>query len=562
MVRFSAFTLASLAGAVSALAVDHVVPTAYSATAGGASFLGPLASSDRTYQLLIHSDELTALVGQDLTGLTWRLLTSATAPWPSAQTVFAGYDVYLSASVAPASRSLTFASNVAGTQTQVRAGTLIIPPGAYTSGGSPNTFGPVIQFDQPWNYAGGHLLVELRHTGGVGGSTSVDAAGTSTAGYATLYSACWTGDYAGTAGTQGNFSVVQFRAAAPGATGACCMPNGTCSDGTTFAACRTASGVWGGQDSQCASAACPQPGACCFPDGTCSSLTTGYGCLAAGGLYQGDATTCAAANCPQPGACCAPDGTCSYVLQSLCTAPGTAWHGASVACAAVSCPVFLATPNPTSTSTLANSGIFFDLTASTALNLTQIDYFPNAAAGASVTADVYYKTGTYVGNDTNAGAWTHLPTYATTSVGGTTTPTALVLPSPIPMATGEIIGVYVVGTVGGLRYRSSTSANPVSNAQLNLESNLYRSGVFAGTATTGRRFAGWVHYTTSGGPSCYANCDGSTTAPVLNVADFTCFLNKFASGDLFANCDGSTAAPVLNVADFTCFLNKYAAGCP
>jgi hypothetical protein len=63
-------------------------------------------------------------------------------------------------------------------------------------------------------------------------------------------------------------------------------------------------------------------------------------------------------------------------------------------------------------------------------------------------------------------------------------------------------------------------------------------------------------------PSCYANCDGSTTAPALNVADFSCFLTKFASGHAYANCDGSTIEPVLNVADFSCFLSKFAAGCP
>jgi hypothetical protein len=62
--------------------------------------------------------------------------------------------------------------------------------------------------------------------------------------------------------------------------------------------------------------------------------------------------------------------------------------------------------------------------------------------------------------------------------------------------------------------------------------------------------------------SCYANCDGSTIAPVLNVNDFTCFLNLYAAGDPAANCDDSTIAPVLNVNDFTCFLNRYAAGCP
>ena len=64
------------------------------------------------------------------------------------------------------------------------------------------------------------------------------------------------------------------------------------------------------------------------------------------------------------------------------------------------------------------------------------------------------------------------------------------------------------------------------------------------------------------GAACYANCDGSTTAPVLNVADFTCFLQRFAAGESYANCDGSTAPPVLNVADFTCFLQRFAAGCP
>jgi hypothetical protein len=63
-------------------------------------------------------------------------------------------------------------------------------------------------------------------------------------------------------------------------------------------------------------------------------------------------------------------------------------------------------------------------------------------------------------------------------------------------------------------------------------------------------------------PACYANCDGSTTPPVLNVRDFTCFLQRYAAGDSYANCDGSTVPPVLNVADFTCFLQKFGAGCP
>jgi hypothetical protein len=71
-----------------------------------------------------------------------------------------------------------------------------------------------------------------------------------------------------------------------------------------------------------------------------------------------------------------------------------------------------------------------------------------------------------------------------------------------------------------------------------------------------------ARYSTGAPAACYANCDNSTTVPALNVADFTCFLNRFAAGESYANCDNSTTQPTLNVADFTCFLQQFAAGCP
>src|SRR5262249_26220098 len=67
--------------------------------------------------------------------------------------------------------------------------------------------------------------------------------------------------------------------------------------------------------------------------------------------------------------------------------------------------------------------------------------------------------------------------------------------------------------------------------------------------------------TVSGPAGCYANCDNSTTTPVLNVNDFICFQTKFAAGDSYANCDGSSVPPVLNVNDFICFQSKFAGGC-
>ncbi len=62
-------------------------------------------------------------------------------------------------------------------------------------------------------------------------------------------------------------------------------------------------------------------------------------------------------------------------------------------------------------------------------------------------------------------------------------------------------------------------------------------------------------------PSCYPNCDASTTTPVLTANDFQCFLNSFALGSSAANCDGSTTPPVLTANDFQCFLITFAAGC-
>jgi hypothetical protein len=72
-------------------------------------------------------------------------------------------------------------------------------------------------------------------------------------------------------------------------------------------------------------------------------------------------------------------------------------------------------------------------------------------------------------------------------------------------------------------------------------------GTVSGTAQ-------WV-----GCPNCYANCDLSTQAPTLNVADFICFINKYAAKDPYANC---TVDAAIDINDFNCFLNKFAAGCP
>jgi len=188
----------------------EVIPPEYTSITGTATFTGPLANTPRTYQLLIQNTQLTALVGENITAISWRLPASATSNWPAADVSIASYDIYLSASVEPINRSLTFINNIVGPQRLVRSGILNITDSTYRFGGSPNEFGPEITFDSAYLYTGGNLLIELRQSGFTGTTRTVDAIGTSISGYGTLFSACWGSGYTATSGSQGNFSVVKI----------------------------------------------------------------------------------------------------------------------------------------------------------------------------------------------------------------------------------------------------------------------------------------------------------------------------------------------------------------
>ncbi len=189
----------------------EVLPPEYKTIPGTSTFTGPLAASARAYQLLIHENLLTNLLNKEIVGISWRQPASSTAAWPTSVVNFITYDIYLSGSVPPNERSLTFANNVVGTQKLVRNGSLQIVENSYPFGSSPNEFGPEIPFNQSYSYNGGHLLIEIRHQGFSGTSRSVDAVSTSTAGYGTLFSGLWQSSYTPTTGTQGNFSILKLR---------------------------------------------------------------------------------------------------------------------------------------------------------------------------------------------------------------------------------------------------------------------------------------------------------------------------------------------------------------
>jgi hypothetical protein len=110
--------------------------------------------------------------------------------------------------------------------------------------------------------------------------------------------------------------------------------------------------------------------------------------------------------------------------------------------------------------------------------------------------------------------------------------------------------------ITAMNMRSDLGIPVLSEAEI-----LARAGlVYGGQNTLEMQIGPYSDYIENFG--CYSNCDRSTGIPILNVEDFTCFINLFAQGDPRANCDESTAPPALNVEDFTCFINRFAQGCP
>jgi hypothetical protein len=141
--------------------------------------------------------------------------------------------------------------------------------------------------------------------------------------------------------------------------------------------------------------------------------------------------------------------------------------------------------------------------------------------------------------------------------GGPTSSTLVSIPGDgsIQLVQGQVywLVLFAINTADGTWSQNNTGANALRALSRNQGASW----------TYGTLNAPAFRITVHGGPAvCYPNCDASTVAPILNVGDFTCFLQRFAAGESYANCDNSTVQPVLNVGDFTCFLQRFAAGCP
>lgn len=197
---------------------DVVVPNAFAATEAPSTFsLTSTTAGGRTYQMTIAASQLSGQVGENLTGIQWRLNNAATAAWPSVLTSYTQWDIAIGPGVAPSAMSNTFASNFTAGTTTVRSGPHSFNAGDFAIGGSgstPNPWGPTLVFTTNYLYTGGDLCLEMRFSAQSGATNqpALDAvAATDTAnGWGTLFAGRWTASSTGTSGNNANFLVTKF----------------------------------------------------------------------------------------------------------------------------------------------------------------------------------------------------------------------------------------------------------------------------------------------------------------------------------------------------------------
>ncbi|MBT6165113.1 MAG: DNRLRE domain-containing protein [Phycisphaerae bacterium] len=119
--------------------------------------------------------------------------------------------------------------------------------------------------------------------------------------------------------------------------GACCLPNGACSDSLELDECLGKAGTYR-QGLICADEPCV--GACCVAPLTCDLVSDDSCVTMLGGIFQGFGTTCAVDPCGfgSTGACCILGGDgCIEVYAAQCADTGGVYSGDATSCQAVVC---------------------------------------------------------------------------------------------------------------------------------------------------------------------------------------------------------------------------------
>jgi hypothetical protein len=214
------------------------------------------------------------------------------------------------------------------------------------------------------------------------------------------------------------------------------------------------------------------------------------------------------------------------------------------------------------------SGNMFDIVATTNLTITSFDI--HIGATSTQTVEIYTKTGSHVGFETNASAWTLLATTTVTGA-GIGNPTAL--PANlvnVPIAAGNTQSFYVtLSTSTSIDYSNGTAVGNVlaSNADLTVLEGVGKAYPFGGTFST-RNWNGTVRYLAGSvydilwtGPGSFS----STDEDISNLIAGNYTVTVTDGNDCSSTLTATVSEPTLLVAEAgpnaTVYLGYPAAEC-
>ena len=119
----------------------------------------------------------------------------------------------------------------------------------------------------------------------------------------------------------------------------------------------------------------------------------------------------------------------------------------------------------------------------------------------TISLDLYTLVGTYVGNETNPGAWGAAATTGTGTSAGLDNPSNIVLSTPVMLSANTTYGIAIVMDKSP-RYTNGTGCpgnQCYNNDDISLTLGTAVSGLFSGTVFTPRIWNGTINYTTTGG---------------------------------------------------------------
>ncbi len=139
------------------------------------------------------------------------------------------------------------------------------------------------------------------------------------------------------------------------------------------------------------------------------------------------------------------------------------------------------------------AGAYFDCKPLTNMTVTGFNFVPRSSA--TYTVSIYFKTGTFVGSETNSSAWTLLGTSSSFSA------TANVLTN-IPLSLSQQLtanqtyAFYVIASGSTLGYTNGTTLGALvsSNSDIEVYQGKGSGGLFSSSLFTVRTFSGTIRY--------------------------------------------------------------------